>query len=169
MRLLYLAIFVATVACVTEFVLKFTKVRVSTLCAPDRPCLPVCWQVSGTAMCREQGNYQQSADGNLTDALLGQLVRDLKIIAGVNCVCPATLSTAQPVPHFVHTQWSSCTLPYRADRSGCLQAVSSILICGLAYCLLRFGLRLYHATAGGRKWCARCQWAAQCTHICVLE
>lgn len=42
MRLLYLAIFVATVACITEFVLKFTKVRISTLCAPDWPCVLVC-------------------------------------------------------------------------------------------------------------------------------
>ena len=38
-------------------------------------------------------------------------------------------------------------------RRECLQAVSIILICGLAYCLMRFATRLYHATAGGRKWC----------------
>ena len=105
MRLLYLAIFVATVACITEFVLKFTKVRIPTLCAPARPFLPVCWRVSEIAMCREQGNYQQSADGNLTDALLGQLVRDLKIIAGVNCVRLATLSTAPPIDDFAHDIW----------------------------------------------------------------
>ncbi len=43
--------------------------------------------------------------------------------------------------------------PSRTHQCGSLQAVATILFCGLAYCLSRFALRLYHATAGGRKWC----------------
>ena len=36
-----------------------------------------------------------------------------------------------------------------------LQAVATIIVCGLIYCLSRFVWRLYHATVGGRKWCAQ--------------
>ena len=47
-----------------------------------------------------------------------------------------------------------------------LQAVASTIICSLMYCLARFGLRLYYATAGGRKWCAFI--AACCRHRLLL-
>ena len=35
------------------------------------------------------------------------------------------------------------------------QGVAVFLICALTYCICRFGMRLYYATAGGRKWCVR--------------
>lgn len=45
MRLLHVAIFLATVSCITEFVLKFVKVRVSRVVAPNWSCLWVCWRM----------------------------------------------------------------------------------------------------------------------------
>ena len=46
MRLLYVAIFLGTVSCVTEFILKFVKVRGSRPHAAEWRCAVVCWRLS---------------------------------------------------------------------------------------------------------------------------
>ena len=91
MRLLYVAIFLAAVACITEFVVKFVKVNRANVTALlwTRALDWHCYQGAGglrPTLCGKQGNYTQYDGPNISPALEAELMKDVIIVAAVNIV-----------------------------------------------------------------------------------
>ena len=82
MRILHVAIFLGAVACITEYVLKFVKVR----CCKSRTSAGL-HSVSVTDIgCNvEQGHFPFVTE-EVAETSVGALEMDTKIISGVNCV-----------------------------------------------------------------------------------